>query len=307
MERNSKNTAFSKKEFLELIEELKTTFQENEWCFRASEENVRAEFINPILKALGWKSPFIRYEDKNMDYLLCNNSCFRKSSPKLTIEVKKYCEQLRTVGGGSNKGIKYDNENQLIKYCMNPDINALAGILTNGMRWCFYSGEEFSYKGEIDIRSTPHEDIWKFFNSISRSEFEKIDQNNWCWLTKPDEEEYYHTIIKIDDDPPYIEKLNQCDANYKVARLFIDKCEEMSNKGTITDPLDFVFYRQIISKKTPQTETKKGKKRKSKTQRTKLPYKNKYFLIGDYNIYDKVTLLKEINSTLELGLTIIVE
>ena len=45
----------NKEEFLELIRELRTTFKENEWCFRASEENVRTELIDPILKALGWK------------------------------------------------------------------------------------------------------------------------------------------------------------------------------------------------------------------------------------------------------------
>ena len=298
------NKHLSKEEFLELISILKITFEENEWYFRAKEENIKSEIIEPILKALGWKPPFIRHEDKNTDYLLCNNKYFNKCSPKITIEVKKYCEQLRTIGG-DKKEIKPANEDQLIKYCNNSDIHALIGILTNGIRWCLYSGKDFSYKGEIDIRSTPQEDIWKFFHSISKSEFENIYQNDWGWLPKQTREEFFHTTIRIDNDPPYID--NHCEASYKVARLFIDKCEEMSNEKTTINPLDFVFYRQIISKDLPLIKKKKrGSRKKKKVARSNIPYKS-YYLIGDYSIYDKVTLLKEVNSTLDLGLNISIE
>ena len=72
----------NKEEFLELIKELRTTFNENEWCFRASEENVRAELIDPILSALGWKIPFLRREDHGKDYLLCSEKYVNKESMK---------------------------------------------------------------------------------------------------------------------------------------------------------------------------------------------------------------------------------
>jgi hypothetical protein len=159
----SKSTPFSKEEFLKLIEELRNTFKENEWCFRASEENVRTELIDPILKALGWKMPYLRREFDHMDYILCNDRFLGEDSKKLIIEAKKYREQLLTDKKEGNDSKK--NEEQIVNYMK--DKRFQYGILTNGLRWCLFASNHghtnIEYKGEINIQDSEKEVIWSFF------------------------------------------------------------------------------------------------------------------------------------------------
>lgn len=190
----SKSTPFSKEEFLKLIEELRTTFKENEWCFRASEENVRTELIDPILKALGWKMPYLRREFDHIDYILCNDRFLGEDSKKLIIEAKKYREQLLTDKKEGNDSKK--NEEQIVNYMK--DKRFQYGILTNGLRWCLFASNQghtnIEYKGEINIQNSRNEVIWTFFDTILNNiDCQKID--SLCLEKKADDDKKPESII----------------------------------------------------------------------------------------------------------------
>ena len=263
---------------------LRKIFKENEWCFRASEENVRVELIDPILKVLGWNIPYLRREDHNRDYVLCREKYASKKSTQIIIEAKKYKEQLLMEDNEDNREGKAKENEQLNDYLERAGINY--GILTNGIRWCFFHKKD--YLGEIDIRKSDRDDIYKFFRLIS---FDFIKKNEICsydlnFLPKKDED-YKPSVIIIGGE----EYPSQCDACYKIAKMGLEKKPE--------ELFDIEFFRDIVFKRT-------DKDYYIKASRLYTPYEkdeNK-FLIGDYGIYEKLTLLQEINSTLDLGLTI---
>lgn len=283
-----------------ILLEVTENFSKSEWYYRVSEENVRAEIVEPILKAIGWSSPFLRREAKNMDYLLCNDEFFSPNSRKIVVEVKKYCEQLRS-NGGIKKGMGYKNQNQLLEYCGDTDVAPVLGILTNGIRWCLYCSidNEYKYKGEIDIREKScWDDICRFFWAISKNEINKIGQTNWDWI-KEGKEEKRPTIIRIKDNNVeevfYSRKSghNHGDACFKVGKLFVDKCVKM--KKPYNDPYQYEFIDKIlvdkkcINKNSPYLYVRE---------------EEKYEINIDNDFYVKVALLQEINSTFSLGLSI---
>ncbi len=289
----SKSTPFSKEEFLKLIEELRTTFKENEWCFRASEENVRTELIDPILKALGWKMPYLRREFDHIDYILCNDRFLGEDSKKLIIEAKKYREQLLTDKKEGNDSKK--NEEQIVNYMK--DKRFQYGILTNGLRWCLFASNQghtnIEYKGEINIQNSRNEVIWTFFDTILNNiDCQKID--SLCLEKKADDDKKPESIIigfekvgnlngiiieKGEKKKAYKARAKKgyahCYANYDIARI----CKNVG-----LNLVDKQFFRDIVSNNSDRTH--EGK------------------ISGDYGIYEKITLIQEINSTLDLGLDI---
>lgn len=281
----------SKEDFLELIKELRTIFKENEWCFRASEENVRAELIDPILSALGWKMPFLRREDHGKDYLLCSEKYVNKESMRVIIEAKKYKEQL--LSQVSNNDEK--NKLQLLRYCKAANVH-IYGILTNGRKWIKYefqnSYTDLIFVSEIDLLKDDDDTLYSFFWSISFNEI----KNGLCGITKiqpHNSVERCPTNIVIDGQSFG----KQGDANYHVAKKFLKYCVDND-----LNPYDFNFKNKIISQESP--------KNSYGGERTCKEYKingKKYYLIGDYGIYVKTALLKEINSTLDLGMSISAE
>ena len=300
----STDTSFSKERFIRLINELRNIFKENEWCFRASEENVRAELIDPILKALGWRMPYLRREFDHKDYVLCNDKYLGDNSLKLIIEAKKYREQLLTDKKAENASQK--NIEQIMEYMTENDDNAHKhiknipyGILTNGIRWCFFANPGNTspqYMGEINILKSDKDTICHFFEAFSNH----IDKNmmNNLRLEKNEEDDKKPEKIIVDfvnignteniffesekKTKTYIKKKknsSHADANYDVARICKNKKHSLSDKK---------FFRDITVTKT--------------TYRT-----HNDIASGDYGIYEKLTLLQEINSTLDLGLTITAE
>lgn len=264
---------------------LRKIFKENEWCFRASEENVRAELIEPILKVLGWRIPYLRREDHNRDYVLCREKYAGKKSTQTIIEAKKFKEQLLKNSEDDGDCDAQKNE-QLSDYLDRAEINY--GILTNGIRWCLFNKKK--YLGEINIiEMTDDSDaICKFFKLIS---FDFIKNNDICnyelnFLHK-ETKDYKPSIIVIDDKP----SPSQCDACYQIARMGLEKKHE--------ELFDIEFFRDIVFRKTDEDYC-------IKASRTHIPYEKdtSKFLIGDYVIYDKLTLLQEIISTLDLNHTI---
>ena len=282
-----------KEEFLDLINELANNFKENEWCFRASEENVRAELVDPILKALGWKMPYLRREFDHMDYILCNDRFLGEDSKKLIIEAKKYREQLLTDKKEGNDSKK--NEDQIVKYMK--DKHFQYGILTNGLRWCLFASNQghtnIEYKGEINIQNPEQGLIWSFFDAIlNKIDCKKID--SLCLEKKADVDKKPESIIigfeKVEKlDGIIIEKGEKkktykarakkgyahCYANYDIARI----CKNVGFNLT-----DKQFFRDILSNNSDRTSDGK--------------------ISGDYGIYEKITLIQEINSTFDLGLDI---
>lgn len=271
---------YDETQLLKEVERIRKDFKNLEWYYRASEENARAELIEPILKALGWVAPYIRREERHMDYLLCAEKMVNKSSPKIVIEAKRYFEQLKTTGQTPNN----DNEIQLLNYCGREE--ALAGILTNGIKWCIYLGAGYEYKGEIDISSEKFtdEEIRRFFSSFSITNFLKINQLDWNWLSKTKEDETHPTRIIINGN--HTDGKKQCDVFYDMICEFIDRCTSVGNC-----PSDFQFFKEIIIEK-------KGRKK------AQFRPHGKYFINTKSGIFEKIALLQEINSTLDLYDTI---
>lgn len=283
------NNSNAKEKFLELIDELKSNFLENEWCFRASEENVRVELIDPILKALGWKMPYLRREEHGKDYLLSSEKFINKESVRIVIEAKKYREQLISRQQSND----YKNMLQLFNYCETTFADCemtnstIIGILTNGIRWIKFEYQKdytcLSFVSEINLIDDHEDDVYTFFKSISFDEVKgKTTFDNE--IRPYPNKETSPSIIRIDKEPFD----TQGEANYHVAEKLIEYCKTHN-----LNPLDFKFKNIIISKTIVKGRTCK-------------PY-DSYYLIGDYGIYVKTTLLQEINSTVGLNLDIVIE
>lgn len=271
--------------FWKTIDYIKDSFDKFEWYYRVYEANVRAELIDPILKIIGWTPPYIRREENNVDYLLYGNDYFNMGSPKMVIEVKKYREQLRT-SGGKKTPIEYKQEKQLKEYCNRENIKALAGLLTNGIRWCLYlKDNNYEYQGEINIIHTPKDKIYKFFQALSRPVFDKINQIDWSWIENFKREEKRPFQISINNSPIK----NQKEAVRIIGEKFIDKCYEIRK-----DPFFYCFSDSIVLN-NQQTGYEED-------------YENhagdKFFINHYRGIYEQIILLQEINSKLDLGFTI---
>ena len=85
------------------------------WRYFRSEENVRAEIIEPILKVLGWEIPNLEREYDKIDFVLVKNKKMRA-----IIEAKSLNGQ--------------ETNNQLLKYINKKNCPNIA-ILTNGLEW----------------------------------------------------------------------------------------------------------------------------------------------------------------------------
>ena len=277
--KNSFDRTLNEAELKNEIERIKGNFNRFEWYYRLYEENVRVEMIEPILRVLGWTAPFVRREERNMDYLLSDDKYIHKKGNKLVIEVKKYQEQLYSCG----EKMELVNESQLQEYCRQEF--PLAGILTNGIRWCLYAGNGYEYKGEIDIRETKIEDCIRFFKTISKKEFSMINELDWGWLAQSVKERDIHPtkIIIKGEDTNY--KLSE--VYCKVAEKFIDKCKE---KGT--NPLDYQFYKVVFTSEEINDQC----------------YKYKDYIINKkYGVYDIIALVQTMNAILDLPFELRIE
>lgn len=276
---NDLDQAFDETELKNAIERIKYSFKCFEWYYRLYEENVRVEMIEPILRVLGWTVPYVRREERNMDYLLSDEMYINKKGNKLVIEVKKYQEQLYSCG----EKMELVNESQLQEYCRQEF--PLAGILTNGIRWCLYAGNGYEYKGEIDIRTSEIEDCIRFFKAISKKEFSMINELDWNWLAQSIKERDIHpTKIIIEGEDT---KCKLSEVYCKVAEKFIDKCIESG-----TNPLDYQFYKVVVSS--------------GKINDQCYDY-NGYMINKKYGVYDIIALVQTMNATFDSPFELIIE
>lgn len=270
------------------IDNIKDSFKKYEWYYRSYEANVRADLVDPILKTIGWAPPYIHREEDGMDYLLYGDEYFNTKSPKMVIEVKKYCEQLRSTGGGKTP-IKYDNEqDQIIEYCKRENVQAKVGLLTNGIRWCLYlenSNNEYQYSGEINIVYSYSKSIYRFFNLLSRAEFENTSQLDWDWLKKSKIGENRPHTISINGKPYPSQK----EAVITIATMFINKCYDSGK-----DPYSYRFSETIFTNNMIHI-----------SDYPNIDKRGRFNYIHTYrDIYEQIILLQEINSRFDLGLTI---
>lgn len=310
-----------KNALIDKIKEIRETFKENEWCYRVSEENVRAEIIDPILRILGWKSPYIKREEHSMDYVLCSEKDIHVNSNIVVVEAKKFKEQLWY------DGVWYDNQKcenrtpcseQLGQYLTNSSHfgkiqdNRKLGVLTNGIRWYLCDSNkrikkeivlvEIDECGAVKNINGDYGDFCDFFELIS---FDQLDAGFHKWMD-----------IKGETDPLY-EKLEQpeiicikdkgiveykenngefchCNASYFVAEKADDMlCMKKKDGDGNSDfsLINYFFHKDIVRENKPGRTHKYCKK-------------HKYYYVGDYDIYEKIALLQEINTSLNLGLTI---
>ena len=233
--------------------------------------------------------PFLRREDHGKDYLLCSEKYVNKESMKVIIEAKKYKEQLLSQLSENDK----KNKSQLLRYCKAADTHVY-GILTNGRRWIKFEFQQtytdLNFVSEIDLLKDDDNALYDFFYSIS---FNKVKDgfSNTMEIQPCINNECRPTHIVIDGQS--FDK--QGEANYYVAERFLEHCIKHN-----LNPYDFSFTNKIVSEEPPKNSYEE--------ERTHKVYKNKIngkkcYLIGDYSIYVKIALLKEINSTLDLGLT----
>lgn len=272
---------FNETELRDVITNIKDNFNRLEWYYRLYEENVRVELVEPILKAIGWVAPFIRREERNMDYLLSDEIYLNDECDKLIIEVKKYQEQLKTTGEGEKTSPV--NEYQLLEYCRDPENNPLAGILTNGIRWCIYLGNGYDYIGEIDLRYADIKECIRFFRSISKKEFFMINELDWEWLKTSEKIETRPTKITINGKPYG----TLTDAYFEVVKKFINEHP---------NPTDYVFFKKVILKE------RKGQYKEYKDDNNETHIVN-----VKYGVYDMITLMQTMNATLDSVLDITIE
>lgn len=265
-----------KKALIDKIKEIRETFKENEWCFRFSEATVRAEIIDPILKTLDWKLPYVKREIRGMDYILCSDKCFLDSQKKIVLETKKYYENLLT-NQHTHKQKKESNEEQIKRYCND---ESCVGILTNGIVWLVYVKDDLVRV--IDIMNNNDDDVWDFFYDISRNSFTMNTFRNRPTVPYSDPKLNHYIII---DNKSY----GKIRGKLKDAQAFV--IEEALRKKADIAKEPSPFYRKIEGRSS--TPKKVGK--------------NKYNITGDYGVCDKYASLLEINTALDLGFNISLE
>ena len=128
------------------------------WRYYRSEENVRSEIIEPILKVLGWEIPNIEREYDNIDFALAKNR-----------------RLFTIIEAKSLKG--RENNNQLINY-LNKKYRPNIAILTNGLEWqiirLFGESTIRCYK-TVSLENHSDSDTLSFFNLLLYEKIENID------------------------------------------------------------------------------------------------------------------------------------
>lgn len=312
-----------KKALIDKIKEIRETFKENEWCYRVSEENVRAEIIDPILRILGWKLPYIKREEHSMDYVLCSEKDIHVDSKIVVVEAKKFKEQLWY------DGVSYDSKTgenvapcpeQLGQYLTNSSHfgkiqeNYKLGVLTNGIRWYLCDSKkrikneivlvEIDEYGEIKNIDSDYGVFCDFFELISFDQldagFHKLMDNKG--VPEPLYEKFEQPKIicikdrdnKIDEYKGRNGEYSHCNALYFVAKKADDmiSMKQKDERGNLDFSLiNYFFHKDIVSSESTKRTEEECPERGC-------------FYVGDYLFYEKVALLQEINTSFDLGLTI---
>lgn len=156
----------------ENLEAIREKIKKHHDLYSSSEESVRYQIVNPILRSLGWDPenpelvlPNISTEEGIPDYTLIKNG-----KNVLFIEAKKLSVDLE------DKGVI----KQLAKYCFGEGMKY--GLLTNGALWTlFLAFQESTTMAErtiwkIDLENDELVAIIRRFNIISRDNIEKVEE-----------------------------------------------------------------------------------------------------------------------------------
>lgn len=156
----------------ETIEKVLERLKKHRELYEKSEESVRYQIINPILRALGWDpenpeevQPNISTEEGIPDYSLIKNS-----NKVLFIEAKKLSVDIE----------QKDVIRQLAKYCFGEGMKY--GVLTNGAIWilfrAFQEGTTMSERivWKMDIESDELTASIRRLNTISKENIDHIEK-----------------------------------------------------------------------------------------------------------------------------------
>lgn len=116
----------------QIIMEVASHFQLYGYHFNDNEANIRAEIVDPIIKALGWRM------DNNTLYreVKCKSSAQRVDYALFKDNVCRFIIEVKSL----NTFLKEGERKQLMKYLQDPRFaTAKYGILTNGHSWAAYN------------------------------------------------------------------------------------------------------------------------------------------------------------------------
>ncbi len=259
----------------ETIEKVLEKLKKHRELYEKSEESVRYQIINPILRALGWDpenpeevQPNISTEEGIPDYSLIKNS-----NKVLFIEAKKLSVDIE----------QKDVIRQLAKYCFGEGMKY--GVLTNGAIWilfrAFQEGTTMSERivWKIDIESDEITATIRRFNTISKENISNVEN-----LIKKLQilDEIWHSLL---DEPkdlvkgfiPVFESLikegyPEYEFNQTEIEDFIkERVKELISpiEGTITEPIPI----------TETTEWRGTQPRKMKIGSDKYAIRNSYDIL----------------------------
>jgi len=151
----------------ESISEILEAIKDYRSLYSSNEQAVRAQLIEPVLNALGWKTSnpkFVRPNAPNEEGKIPDYTLFKEGKSILVVEAKNISIELN-----DNKVI-----NQIANYCYKPGIDF--GILTNGIKWLLFKTFEKNPQDriiwEIDLESESLDNVIRKLTSFS---FENID------------------------------------------------------------------------------------------------------------------------------------
>lgn len=116
----------------QIIMEVASHFQLYGYHFNDNEANIRAEMVDPIIKALGWRM------DNNTLYreVKCKSSAQRVDYALFKDNVCRFIIEVKSL----NTFLKEEERKQLMKYLQDPRFaTSKYGILTNGHSWAAYN------------------------------------------------------------------------------------------------------------------------------------------------------------------------
>lgn len=257
----------------QIIMEVASHFQLYGYHFNDNEANIRAEIVDPIIKALGWRM------DNNTLYreVKCKSSAQRVDYALFKDNVCRFIIEVKSL----NTFLKEGERKQLMKYLQDPRFaTAKYGILTNGHSWAAYNRDgrlihaaniPFGLSNKFD---EDEEMVNSFFHYLSLWDIDKEDmpQTN----VSIDNREPVNFSIKIDNSS---EIRGICAA--QTFHIFIERHIELVYRMQQNNRFDYT----ILFDEKP--------KRSSQSSKFLIDWKQMW-ISHDHNTYWKMGIVQQI-------------
>lgn len=257
----------------QIIMEVASHFLLYGYHFNDNEANIRAEMVDPIIKALGWRM------DNNTLYreVKCKSSAQRVDYALFKDNVCRFIIEVKSLNTFLKEG------EQLMKYLQDPRFaTAKYGILTNGHSWAAYNRDgRLIHAVNIPLdRSTKFDEAEKMVNSFF----------HYLSLWDIDKEDMPQTDVQIDNRELvnfYIKDNNGSDIRGKCAaqtfHIFIDWKIELVYRMQQNNRFDYT----ILFDEKP--------KRSSHSSESLIDGKQMW-ITHDHNTYWKMGIVQQICS-----------